>query len=109
MILVVPKLLRWIAGKHVAAMAVYPFILLRSHDSKGDDSLILHEKIHWRQQLELLIFPFYLLYGIFYLIGRIRGMSHDQAYRNIPFEREAYAHDKDLEYLSRRPLYAWMR
>ena len=29
------------------------------------------------------------------------------AYRNISFEREAYANQRNLNYLKERPLYAW--
>ena len=44
------------------AMAVYPFIFLKSKDQKLDEILINHEKIHLCQQIELLLLPFYFLY-----------------------------------------------
>ena len=31
------------------------------------------------------------------------------AYRNISFEREAYANQRNLNYLESRPMYAWRR
>jgi hypothetical protein len=31
------------------------------------------------------------------------------SYRNISFEREAYEHDQDLGYLSKRKLFAWAK
>jgi hypothetical protein len=59
-----------------------------------------HEFIHFRQQIELLIIPFYILYLLNYLINLIRYHKHTEAYRNILFEREAYENDSNLSYLS---------
>ena len=35
-----------------------------------------------------------------------KGMSGNEAYRNIPAEKEAYANEKDLDYLKNRPKFA---
>jgi len=64
--------------------------------------MINHEKIHIRQQLELLVVPFFLWYGIEFLIRWLQHKNRFVAYRNISFEREAYANEKDLGYLKRR-------
>lgn len=64
--------------------------------------------IHIRQQLELLIFPFYIIYLINYLVNLFIYFKHDTAYRNIVFEKEAYAKEKDLLYLSQRQLGEWL-
>jgi len=55
-----------------------------------------HELIHTAQARELLYIPFYLWYIIewFYLY-------------HIRFEKEAYAHQEDLEYLNRRKYYCY--
>lgn len=90
------------------AMAIYPFILIKHDRLREDASLIFHEKIHHCQQLELLIIPFYILYGINYLVNLLKYRHHDKAYREIVFEREAYAMDKDLNYLKRRKLFAFI-
>lgn len=66
-----------------------------------------HEFIHLRQQIELLIIPFYILYLLNYLINLIIYRSHFLAYRNIAFEREAYENDSRLSYLSGRRFAAW--
>jgi len=92
-----------------AAMALFPFMLFKRAAYKGDIYLINHEKIHFQQQLELLIFPFYVLYLINYLINLIRFKNHYQAYFNICFEKEAYANDQNLRYLKRRRLYSWLK
>lgn len=92
-----------------AGMAIFPFILLKSPLFKNDPVIINHEKIHLRQQLELLIFPFYLLYLTNYLVNLIKCRNHDTAYRNIIFEKEAYAHENDLKYLNKGNWYGWFK
>lgn len=72
------------------------------------DRLINHERIHLQQQLELLIFPFYIWYAIEYLIFRIKFNNHDKAYRSIRFEKEAYNYDSDLKYLQKRKRYNYL-
>lgn len=90
------------------AMAIFPFILLRNEAQKNDKVLINHEKIHLRQQLELLIIPFYFLYVINYLFNRLKYKNHYQAYLNIAFEKEAYCFENDQYYLSKRKWYSWI-
>ena len=92
-----------------AGMALYPFILVKTDRLKLNKTVINHEKIHLRQQLELLLVPFYVLYLLYYLLNLLYYMKHDKAYRNIVFEREAYIHERDLQYLSRRKFWAWTR
>lgn len=92
-----------------AGMALFPFILVKSAALKTDKSLINHEQIHLRQQLELLVVPFYVLYLFHYLVNLLRFRNHRQAYLHICFEREAFANELDLGYLKRRKLYRWIR
>ena len=92
-----------------AGMAIFPFILLKSARLKNDQEIINHEKIHLRQQLELLVFPFYILYLLNYLVNLVRYKKHDLAYRNIVFEREAYSYESDLNYLKNGNWYGWIR
>jgi hypothetical protein len=92
-----------------AGMAIFPFILLKNERLKHDKEIINHEKIHLRQQLELLILPFYILYLINYLINLIKYKNHDLAYRKIIFEQEAYANEQNLNYLKNGSLYGWIR
>jgi hypothetical protein len=94
--------------KH-AGMALYPFILVSRPEYKVDAVLIRHEQIHLQQQLELLILPFYLLYFFNYVFNLCRYRDHDKAYLQIRFEREAYQHEKDPDYLNRRRIWAWLR
>lgn len=92
-----------------SAMAVYPFILVKKEAMKQNAILIHHEKIHHRQQLELLIVPFFLLYLFNYLYNLLRYRNHYKAYREIIFEREAFQMDNDLDYLSRRKMFAFVK
>lgn len=70
--------------------------------------LVRHEKIHFRQQIELLFVFHWMLYIIFYLISRLKGYGHYGAYRCNPFELEAFTNDIDTAYLQRRKPYAWL-
>ena len=92
-----------------SAMAVYPFILVKKEEMKRNVILIHHEKIHHRQQLELLIVPFYLLYLFNYLYNLLRYRNQYKAYREIIFEREAFQMDNDLDYLNRRKMFAFVK
>lgn len=89
-------------------MALYPFILLKDGAQKHDKILLNHERIHLRQQVELLIFPFYLLYLLHYLINLVRYRNHHLAYFNIVFEKEAYQCDQNLNYLKNRKFFSWI-
>ena len=96
---------KWLPAE---GMALYPFILIKDGRRKDDAILINHEKIHLRQQLELAIVPFYLIYLINYLINLFRYTNHHTAYVNILFEREAYKQERDLSYLMNRKFCQWL-
>lgn len=80
-------------------MAIWPIIFVRS-DRKISEKIINHEKIHFKQQKELLLAGFYILYLIFWI---------KYGYRNIPFEKEAYDNDDNLKYLETRKHFAWIK
>lgn len=100
--IVVPKL-------PAAAMAIYPFILIKRKEYKHDKTLVNHEKIHHKQQIELLIIPFYIIYLLNYLVNLLRFKSHHQAYLHILFEKEAYANEGNLHYNQIRKTFAAFR
>lgn len=68
-----------------------------------------HEHIHCRQQLETLYLTFFVWYLLEWAIRCIQYRDFDRAYRNISFEREAYANGDNPDYLRRRRPYAWLR
>jgi hypothetical protein len=94
---------------HVKGMALYPFILLRDKQFANDPVIMNHELIHHRQEIELLILPFYFLYVINYFVNRFRYSGHREAYLNIIFEREAYAKEADLLYLKKRSWFSFLK
>lgn len=86
-------------SNNIRGLAFWPFIFISSK-TKVDDVLINHEKIHLRQQIEMLIIPFYICYLIEY---------YKKGYINVSFEKEAYSNDKDLTYLKKRSIFAFLR
>lgn len=74
-----------------------------------DQYIVNHERIHTAQQRELLFVPFYILYFFEWLYRLCRLRDWHKAYLAISFEREAYAHGDDLNYLKRRRHYAQWR
>jgi len=88
-------------------ITLWPFVIMKSQGSSPRD--IRHERIHLRQQLEMGVLPFYLWYGLEYLIRRLQYESHYEAYCNISFEREAYSMDGEMGYLNHRSFWAWTR
>ena len=61
-----------------------------------------HELIHAAQQKELLYIPFFIWYGIEWLVLFFKYRDSEKAYFNIRFETEAYRHQADLNYLKHR-------
>lgn len=90
------------------AIALFPFILIRK-GTHITPQLLNHERIHLRQQVELLVIPFYLLYLAEFIVRSIRYRSSFKAYLNISFEREAYTNDNDLCYLAKRKFWSSFR
>lgn len=101
--------LKYLIPKGYIGLTVFPFIFIKNGGLKTNTSLINHEKIHLQQQLELLIIPFFILYGLDFIIGLIYYRNWHLAYKNIIFEREAYAKEKDLDYLKSRPFWAFSK
>lgn len=68
---------------------------------------INHEKIHTAQMRELWYIGFYIIYLCEWLY---RLVFHTRTvYRGISFEREAYEHQYDYDYLYKREVYAQWR
>lgn len=90
-------------------MALFPFIFIRNKALAANAVLINHERIHLRQQAELLFVPFYIWYLTEYAIRRLQYKTQSEAYRNISFEREAYANDRELGYLEKRRFWDFLK
>ena len=83
-------------------LTIYPFIFLKREQLRFDEDLINHEKIHLKQQVELLILPFFILYTLEWFIKFIKYQNGFLAYKNLSFEREAYINECNLDYLKNR-------
>ena len=90
---------------NISAITLFPFIISRD---KMDDITIRQEMIHIEQQRELLVIFFYILYVWYWLKGKVKGMTNDEAYMNIPFEQEAYHKMYDKDYQVKRERHAWL-
>nr|WP_296312162.1 hypothetical protein [Winogradskyella sp. UBA3174] len=86
-------------------ITIFPFMFLKYKDLKSNKVLINHEKIYLRQQLELLIVLFFVIYSIEFLVQLIQYKGWNLAYRNISFEREAYRNESDLDFLKKRRIW----
>ena len=100
---------KYLVPKGYAAITLFPFIILNNAGQKQNFTLITHEKIHLRQQAELLVILFYAWYGVEYIIRLAQFGSHSLAYRNISFEREAYFYESDNKYLINRRIFSFMK
>lgn len=90
------------------AINLFGIIFVRKNARLSDNDL-RHERIHTRQQIELLFVGFFIIYFVEWLYHLLRTRDALLAYRSISFEREAYSHQADPTYLHRRKLFAWCR
>lgn len=72
---------------------------------KVSEEMINHEAIHTAQMKEMLYIFFYLWYVIEWIV---RLFKNGDAYRNISFEKEAYANENNKNYLAERKMYNWI-
>ena len=102
-------IISWLFAKDFRGLAIYPFIFLREKSLKENPKIINHEKIHLRQQIEMLWIFFFIWYGIEFLVRWIPFKNPTVAYFNISFEKEAYAQEIDFNYLTNRNFWAFTK
>ncbi|HEY9542968.1 MULTISPECIES: hypothetical protein [Bacteroidales] len=73
------------------------------------DKVLNHELIHTKQMQELLFVTFYVWYLLEWLVRLVMYRDRHKAYRNISFEREAYANQCNWDYNKERKRYAFIR
>lgn len=95
--------------KGYTGLTVFPFVLLKFRHLKTDYVLINHESIHLKQQLELLVLPFYLWYLLEFSMRLLQFRNWNLAYRNISLEREAYQNEINLDYLKTRKFWQFLK
>lgn len=71
--------------------------------------MLVHEGIHTKQMQELLYLPFYVWYLLEWLVRLVMYRDMHKAYRNISFEREAYANQRKWSYIKGRKRYAFLQ
>ena len=99
---------KYLPVKGFAAMNIFGMLLVRKGYYLNAVDMN-HERIHTVQMREMGYLPFYIWYVIEWLIRCCRFIRPRVAYRNISFEREAYEHQKDLNYLKHRKHYAFLK
>lgn len=100
----IPVWLSWISPIEIHAISLGWFVWCRG---KMTSVTRRHEGIHFQQHLELAFVGFWALYLGWYLWGLWRYRDAATAYRESPFEKEAYAGDTVEGYLSKRKMFAW--
>lgn len=93
--------------KGFVAINLFGVLFVRKNQSISETTLI-HESIHTAQIKELLYVGFYLWYILEWFIKLIKYRDADKAYRNIRFEREAYANQYYPDYLKYRKKFSFM-
>lgn len=91
--------------RRIAAINLFG-VLFAPKGARLSARTVCHESIHTAQMREMLYVFFYLWYLIEWLI-RLFGKGN--AYRNISFEKEAYHHDHNRNYLNYRKPYSWVK
>lgn len=118
--------------KGFKAINLFGILFVRGNAVISEKTL-RHEHIHTMQMREMLYVPFYLWYGIEYVIrfigwffeekpcGGCRGTCHggccrcceekpnDKPYDRMSFEREAYGNEHDVDYPKTRKHYSWFK
>ena len=77
-------------ARNYRGMVMGRTILFKGDESDVSPTLLRHELIHQEQIDRHGIARFYLIYLRDYLLNLYRLRNHDAAYRNIPFEKEAF-------------------
>ena len=122
---------KFIPFKGFGAMNILGLVFTRK---KADEITITtkrHEQIHTMQQYEILgasalislvlcniwaswwylLITIALPIALYVLVWLIELAlpPYNSAYKDSPFEREAFANDEDVNYLVTRPLFAWVK
>jgi hypothetical protein len=110
MIIICNKFSIWILGGKFNAMCIWPLLFIKP----GSGALLKaetlnHERIHARQQLEMLWLFFFLWYGIEYTFRLIQHRDLHAAYMALSHEREAFTNDGNTDYLNKRKGFAWVK
>ncbi|RPE00148.1 hypothetical protein EGM88_02470 [Aureibaculum marinum] len=99
---------RYLIPKNYTGLAIYPFIFLKNKSLSDNWVLINHERIHLKQQLELLWIFFFIWYTLEFLFHLVVFRNWHKAYKNISFEKEAYQNEGNPNYLNERKPWSFL-
>lgn len=102
----IPVWLSYVAPIDIHAITLGPIVICRQEMSEATKR---HETIHFQQFLELGFVGFIILYFGWWGLNLLKGQTGDEAYFNIPFEKEAYQNHHDENYLDNRKRYCWWK
>jgi hypothetical protein len=91
----------------ITGIAIWPFVIVKT--KMPGKIIINHEKIHLRQQVEMLVIPFYIWYLLEWVVRFIALRNFNAAYLSISFEKEAYKNEKDFNYLKNRGFWSFLK
>ncbi len=95
--------------KRFRAINLFGVVFARKEQPALNKQIINHEAIHSRQIAELLVIGFYVWYVMEWLVRWVQYKDRFDAYKNICFEREAFANDNDFSYLQHRKFFNFLR
>lgn len=101
------RFLKTIVGRSTIGITLAPFGIYIDENHMLNKRIITHERIHWRQQMEMYIIFFYIWYFLEWLIKFFSKGT--EAYYCISFEREAHINDNEECYYIYRENFAWFK
>ena len=110
MIVVVSSLLtRLFSLGNADGIMIFPFLFVRNAIYKNQQTFINHEKIHFKQALELGVILFYVWYLFELILKSVKYQSFFMGYQNVSFEKEAYQNESIENYLLVRKPYSFTK
>jgi hypothetical protein len=135
---IMTKFVSFLTMGKAAAITLCPFGIYVMEQYLTRERTINHEKIHWQQQLEMIVagaiisliagitllsfgvfswwfllllgFPFLFFYLWYFIEWIIRiFVNGNKAYISLSFEREGYGNRENLDYLKTRKPYSWLK
>lgn len=130
------KLARFILPKGYSAIMLFGHVFIKASKDVASDVVIQHESIHVEQWKEVMFTTFaitnipfitnfnikytiltmllsfcafYVWYFLEYFVRLMIRKNHDEAYRGISFEKEAYANERKPKYLDGRGYFSFVK
>ncbi len=98
---------KFIPFKGYKAINLFGVVFIRKGTTLNEVD-VRHESIHTAQYEELLYIGFLPLYVLMFIWKLIKYRNWHKAYEEVPFEREAYKYENNVDYLSTRKRYNWI-